>query len=229
MQKIFIFFLFLFLFSFTQEKTEQVQQQLPPGFVYLSDYFTGFKLDLRYASANNFVGKPIKGYQDKVCIVTESCAKQLKRLNKELEKYDLTILIYDAYRPQQAVNHFVRWAKNPLDTLTKEKFYPNIAKKDLFKKGFIASKSRHSSGSTVDLTLYSLKHGEILDMGSPYDFFGEKSFVNYQNLSKEQKYNRLFLQRIMQKYGFRSYPKEWWHFTLRNEPYRNHYFNFSVK
>jgi D-alanyl-D-alanine dipeptidase len=225
---IYIIILFFF-FSFTKKESFQVNKSLPPGFVYLSDYISDFKLDLCYATSYNFVGKPINGYKNKVCIVTKDCAIQLKKINEELKKYDLALLIYDAYRPQKAVNDFVKWAKNTNDTLMKSEFYPNIVKSDLFSKGFISSKSRHSSGSTVDLTLFSLKYNQVLDMGSPYDFFGEKSFVNHQNLNKTQKYNRLFLQQIMQKYNFRSYLKEWWHFTLKNEPYHNHYFNFDVK
>jgi len=229
MKKIYVLILFFSLFSFTTREVIIQKTNLPPGFVYLTDYIPDLKLDLRYASSHNFVGRPIAGYKKKVCIVTESCAKKLQKINKELKKYDLAILIYDAYRPQKAVNDFLLWARDLQDTLMKKEFYPYIPKKELFKRGFIASKSRHSSGSTVDLTLYSLKYNAVLDMGGTYDYFGVKSYVNYKKLNKEQQYNRQFLQKIMQKYGFRSYYKEWWHFTLRNEPYVNHYFNFDVE
>ncbi len=225
---LFLFVIFCF-FSFTGRKYIIIQRKLPPNFVYLKSYIPNLKLDLRYAKSNNFVGRKILGYEKEVCIVTKACAIQLQKLNEELKKYDLTILIYDAYRPQSAVYDFVLWARYTNDTLMKKKFYPNVPKNELFKRGFIATKSRHSSGSTVDITLYSLKYDEVLDMGGTYDFFGEKSFSNYNNITKEQKANRKFLQKIMEKYGFRPYPKEWWHYTLRNEPFKNHYFNFSVK
>jgi D-alanyl-D-alanine dipeptidase len=218
----------ILLFSFAEIKQKQYQRRLPPDFVYLKDYIPNLKLDLRYYESNNFVGRKILGYDKEVCIVTKECALQLKKVNEELKKYDLTILIYDAYRPQKAVYDFVIWARDPKDTLMKQTFYQNIPKKDLFKRGFIASKSRHSSGSTVDLTLYSLKYDEVLDMGATYDYFGAKSYTNYQNINKEQRSNRLFLLKIMQKYGFRSYFKEWWHFTLKNEPFKDHYFDFDV-
>ncbi len=223
MKKIFSFFLIFFIFSF------QIKDRvLPPNFVYLTDYIPDVKLDLRYASNNNFMGRPVSGYKKPVCIVTKPTAEKLKEINAELKKYNLSILIYDAYRPQKAVRNFVLWAKDEKDTLMKKAYYPKLSKKELFKKGYIASKSRHSSGSTVDLTLYSLKYKEPLDMGSPYDYFGKESWVDYTNLTKEQKYNRIFLLRMMQKYGFRSYQKEWWHFTLKKEPYRNHYFDFDI-
>lgn len=219
---------FLF-FSFIRIEQNNRSVNLPPNFVYLKDYIPDLKLDLRYSKSNNFVGRRILGYDKEECIVTKKCAIQLKKVNEELRKYDLTILIYDAYRPQKAVYDFVLWSRDSKDIIMKENFYPNIPKSELFKRGFIASKSRHSSGSTVDLTLYSLNRNEVLDMGSTYDFFGAKSYVSYTDLTKEQKANRLFLQKIMQKFGFRSYYKEWWHFTLREEPFKNHYFDFNVQ
>lgn len=229
MKKIYIILLFLSFLSFTTRNAVFQKTKLPPGFVYLTNYIPNLQLDLRYATSHNFVGRPIVGYKKKVCIVTKSCAERLQQVNEDLKKYDLTLLIYDAYRPQKAVNDFLLWARDTKDTLMKKEFYPKIPKKELFKRGFIASKSRHSSGSTVDVTLYSLKYNEVLDMGSSYDYFGVKSYVNYDKLDKEQKYNRKFLQKIMQRHGFRSYFKEWWHFTLRNEPYANHYFNFNIE
>jgi len=224
-----LYVLLFFIFSFTGKEGNKIKSKLPPKFVYLKNFIPDLKLDLRYAKSNNFVGRKILGYDKEVCIVTEDCAKQLVKVNDELKKYDLTILIYDAYRPQKAVYDFVIWSRDSNDTLMKRDYYPFIPKKDLFKRGFIATKSRHSSGSTVDMTLYSLKRNEPLDMGSSYDYFGVKSHINYQDLTKEQKLNRQLLQKLMNKYGFRSYFKEWWHFTLRNEPYKNHYFDFDVR
>ncbi|WP_435137877.1 M15 family metallopeptidase [Formosa sp. A9] len=203
--------------------------QLPNGFVYVKDIDSTIKLELRYCTANNFVGSPINGYHEAVGIVTLPTAKALKAVQAELKAKQLSIKIYDAYRPQDAVNHFMAWAKQVNDTIMKPYFYPDVNKKHLFRDGYIASKSRHSSGSTVDLTLVSLQTGEELDMGSPYDFFGMPSWVTYQNLTPVQKENRALLQEIMQKHGFRNYNKEWWHFTLKSEPFKNQYFNFPVE
>lgn len=205
------------------------KENLPKGFKYIKHEIPSIKMELKYVTKDNFVGTFVAGYYTNKGILTTQAVKALKKVQKELIKKDLSLIIYDAYRPQKAVNHFVRWAKSISDTLTKQKYYPNVAKKNLFKKGYIASHSRHSSGSTVDLSIISLKTGKALDMGSMYDYFGKKSWVNYTQLTKLQKKNRQLLQQVMLKHGFRNYPKEWWHFTLRYEPYRNQYFDFNVK
>ncbi len=137
--------------------------------------------------------------------------------------------LFDAYRPQQAVNHFVRWAKVLNDTLMKQSYYPDVPKSELFKRGYIASKSGHSRGSTVDLTLIDLDTGNELDMGSPYDFFGVQSHPFYKKITDKQRKNRMLLRRVMLKNGFKPYENEWWHFTLRDEPFPNQYFDFPVK
>lgn len=203
--------------------------QLPKDFVYVQDEIPSIQLELRYYSTNNFVGKQIDGYNKPVCILSKQAAKSLKNVQEELKKYNLSLKIYDAYRPQRAVDHFRSWARDLTDTINKQQFYPNVDKRNLFKLEYIATRSRHSSGSTVDVTLVDLKTGEELDMGTPYDFFGEESWVHYNNISTQQKANRMLLQTIMSKYGFRNYPKEWWHFTLRGEPFRNQYFDFVVE
>ncbi|QDO93993.1 M15 family metallopeptidase [Formosa sediminum] len=203
--------------------------QLPKGFVYVKDIVPNIVLDMRYCTDYNFVGMPIYGYHEAVCIATKETADALLAVQKELEPKNLSLKIFDSYRPQEAVNHFIAWAKNVNDTLMKPDFYPNVDKRYLFRDGYIASKSRHSSGSTVDLTIVNTLTGENLDMGSPFDFFGEPSWVAYSNLTAKQKENRMLLQRVMQKHGFRSYSKEWWHFTLREEPFKNQYFNFPVE
>ncbi|CDF78505.1 peptidase, M15D family, vanX D-ala-D-ala dipepti dase [Formosa agariphila KMM 3901] len=203
--------------------------QLPKGFVYLTDISPTIALEMRYCTDYNFVGTPIYGYHEAVCIVTKETANALHAVQQELATQNLSLKIYDSYRPQEAVNHFIDWAKHVNDTLMKPHFYPDVNKRYLFRDGYISSKSRHSSGSTVDLTIVNADTGETLDMGSPFDFFGEPSWVAYTKLSQEQKANRMLLQRVMQKHGFRSYSKEWWHFTLRNEPFKNQYFNFPVE
>ena len=150
-------------------------------------------------------------------------------VQEELQNKNLCLKVYDGYRPQQAVNHFVRWAKVWSDTINKSVFYPKVKKRNLFKAGYIASKSGHSRGSTIDLTIIDGNTGKPLDMGSPYDFFGQESWVNYADITKVQKENRQLLQTVMLKHGFRNYPKEWWHFTLRYEPFPKTYFNFPIE
>ncbi|MCF7560374.1 M15 family metallopeptidase [Sabulilitoribacter multivorans] len=203
--------------------------QLPEGFVYVKDIIPDLEVELRYNTSNNFVGKPITGYHSKRLILTVETAKALKLVHQDLQQQNLCLKVYDGYRPQQAVNHFVKWARDLNDTINKHIFYPKVKKRDLFKEGYIASKSGHSRGSTVDLTIIDGNTGKPLDMGSIYDFFGEQSWVDYEHITDKQKVNRHLLQAVMMKYGFRNYPKEWWHFTLRGEPFPDTYFNFPIK
>ena len=203
--------------------------KLPKGFVYVTDEIPTIALEMRYFGTNNFVGAKVDGYEAEKCILSKEATLALKKVQEELHKKGLGIKIYDAYRPKRAVDHFRKWARNLKDTLTKRQFYPDVAKKDLFKLEYIATKSRHSSGSTVDITIIDLKTEKELDMGSSYDFFGEISWVNYQELTKKQLENRQLLQSMMLQNGFRNYPQEWWHFTLRGEPFKNQYFDFLIK
>ena len=202
---------------------------IPDNFVYLNDIEPTIKSELRYATNNNFIGKPINGYNKNKIIVTLSTAKALQKIQKQLLLFNLSLKIYDAYRPQQSVNHFVSWAKDLKDTLMKKEYYPNIEKKELFKLGYIASKSGHSRGSTVDLTIIDLKTNKELDMGSSYDFFDKQSYPMYSKINKEQRSNRLLLRQLMTDNGFVPYPNEWWHFTLEKEPFPKTYFNFSIE
>ena len=204
-------------------------QNLADGFVYLSDIDSTIQSELRYLSNDNFIGKPIDGYKNNCIIVTKETANQLKKIQKKLLKEGLSLKIFDAYRPQQAVNHFVRWAKVLNDTLMKQEYYPDVQKSELFQLGYIASKSGHTRGSTVDLTIVNLKTKKELDMGSPYDFFGIQSHPFYKNITAKQKQNRLFLRKIMLENGFKPYDNEWWHFTLKKEPFPKTYFNFPVE
>ncbi|TDQ23776.1 M15 family metallopeptidase [Tenacibaculum caenipelagi] len=204
-------------------------QNLPKGFSYINDISPSIQKELRYCSNDNFIGSPVNGYEESVLIATTPTAKALKKVQDELTAKGLSLKIFDAYRPQTAVNHFVKWARVINDTLMKQQYYPEVNKRHLFKLGYIASKSGHSRGSTVDLTVVDLKTGKELDMGSPYDFFGISSHITYENLTEQQKKNRQLLQRVMRKHGFRPYINEWWHFTLRNEPFPKTYFDFPVK
>ncbi len=204
-------------------------QKLPKGFVYLLNIDKSIQSELRYLTHNNFIGKPIDGYLKDVIITTLPTAKALHRIQNKLRPFGLSLKIFDAYRPQQAVNHFVRWVKSLKDTVMKQQYYPNVQKKNLFKLGYIASKSGHTRGSTVDVTIVDLKTGEELNMGSPYDFFGISSHPKHKKINKTQRSNRLLLRRLMLENGFRPYKNEWWHFTLNNEPFKKTYFNFVVK
>ena len=204
-------------------------QNLADGFVYLSDIDNTIQSELRYLNNNNFIGKPIDGYKNNCIIITRETANQLKKIQQILLKKGLTLKIFDAYRPQQAVDHFVRWAKILNDTLMKQEYYPDIPKSKLFKLGYIASKSGHTRGSTIDLTIVNLKTKKELDMGSLYDFFGIQSHTFYKNITARQKRNRLFLRKIMLENGFKPYDNEWWHFTLKNEPFPKTYFNFPIE
>lgn len=203
-------------------------QKLPKGFVYLSDVDASIKKELRYLSTNNFIGTPIDGYVNNCVIISKETALALKKVQTKLTKKGLSLKIFDAYRPQQAVDHFVRWAKVLNDTLMKQQYYPKVLKSQLFNQGFIASKSGHTRGSTVDLTIINIKTGQELDMGSPYDFFGNESHPFYKNISKKQIENRMLLRKIMLENGFKPYDNEWWHFTLKNESFPKTYFNFPV-
>ena len=219
-------FLPIFLFLLI---SEVVSQHKPEDFVYLLDLEPSIKIELRYFSNNNFIGQPIDGYHRSTIIVSKPTALALQKVQNDLEKKGLGLKIFDAYRPQQAVNHFVRWAKVLNDTLMKQSYYPDVPKSELFKRGYIASKSGHSRGSTVDLTLIDLDTGNELDMASPYDFFGVESHPFYKKITNEQRKNRMLLRRVMLKNGFKPYENEWWHFTLRDEPFPNQYFDFPVK
>lgn len=202
---------------------------LPDGFVYFDEISPQTHIDLRYLNSNNFLGRPVNGYFVNRAILTQSAAETLLKVQDELSMYGLGLLVYDAYRPQRAVDDFVSWAGDQKDTKVKPNYYPNVDKSLLLKDGYIAEKSGHSHGSTVDLTLVSIADNKPLDMGTHFDFFGPESWPNYPNLLSQQKANRLLLRLIMTKYGFKTYPQEWWHFTLENEPYPNTFFDFEVK
>ncbi len=204
-------------------------QKIPRGFVILSNIDDTIQSELRYLGTNNFIGTPIDGYYKNCVIVTKETAFALKKVQQILLKKGLSLKIFDAYRPQQSVDHFVRWGKVLNDTLMKKKYYPDVPKSKLFEQGYIALKSGHSRGSTVDLTIVQRASDKELDMGSIYDFFGEESHPSHKKINTHQQKNRLYLREIMLKNGFKPYEKEWWHFTLKKEPFPKTYFNFPVK
>ena len=198
------------------------------NFVHLKDAIPNIKYEIRYAGKNNFLGRPVKGYESAEALMTKEAAATLKKVQTDLNTQGFGLKVFDAYRPQRAVNDFIAWAKIPGDTLTKRQFYPDLPKNRLFELGYIASRSGHSRGSTIDLTVIDLKTGKEIDMGGPYDFFGEISHHDYTKISSQQKENRLLLRNAMEKHGFNAYEKEWWHYTLKNEPYPETYFDFPV-
>ena len=200
----------------------------PSGFVLLSDYVPGIIQEIRYFSTYNFIGERIDGYEEPCALLTKEAARALKSVANEMAVRGLRLKIFDAYRPACAVKHFVLWGIEDQDVRMKPYFYPDLEKQELFIKGYIAKLSSHSRGSTVDLTLLDMQTGRELDMGSPFDFFGEISHPDYRGITDEQFASRMILQRVMVRNGLRPLDCEWWHFTLENEPYPNTYFEFPV-
>jgi D-alanyl-D-alanine dipeptidase len=209
-----------------------ISKHLPRRFVYLQKKIHHIAVDLRYFSSNNFVGDTINGYLANHCIITRKAAYALKKVEKELNQKHLGLKIFDAYRPQQAVDHFVQWAEDHTDTTNKTQYYPKVAKNRLFQEGYISARSGHSRGSTVDLTIIYLRgnqQGTELDMGTSWDYFSPRSWPSSNAVSAPQKENRMLLQRIMVKNGFKPIDEEWWHFTLHDEPFPETYFNFIIR
>ena len=198
------------------------------GFVSIGDVIPDVLLDIRYYSSFNFIGERIDGYEEPVALLTREAAKALKAVSDEAMEQGFRLKIFDAYRPQKGVDHFMRWAKDPADIRMKRYFYPDLEKKDIIPRHYIAEHSGHSRGSTVDLTLFDMATQRDLDMGGTFDFFGEKSHPDYAGVSGEQHENRMLLQRLMVKHGFCPLDSEWWHFTLGNEPWPDTYFTFPV-
>ena len=199
------------------------------GFVVLTDVVPEVETEMRYYTLYNFVGDRICGYEEPVAFVTKETAAALQRVVAELAPLGYTLKVFDAYRPQMAVDHFVRWASDHKDVRMKWYFYPEEEKETLFAHGYISARSGHSRGSTVDLTLYDIQNDCDVDMGGTFDYFGYCSHADYPHLTEQQKKNRQLLQQVMRKCGFRGINTEWWHFTLQNEPYPDRYFNFPVR
>ena len=198
-------------------------------FVSVTDIIPDALLDVRYYSTSNFIGERVDGYEQPIVLLTKEAAAALARVNADMRAQSLRLVIYDGYRPQRAVDHFVRWAEDVADTRMKHVFYPEVEKADLFERGFIARRSGHSRGSTVDLTLLDENTGMLIDMGGPFDFFGELSHPDYAGVTAAQHANRMLLRETMLKHGFKPLDTEWWHFTLVNEPYPDTYFDFPVR
>lgn len=225
---------------------------LPENFVYLKDIDSSIVQDIRYAGDHNFIGRPIQGYQSATCILTLPTAQALHKVQTELRKVGLSLKVYDCYRPQMAVNDFIQWSQQP-DQQMKAEFYPRVNKNDFFKLGYVAEKSGHSRGSTVDLTIVALPvqpsaqyqpgqklvacyapYGQrfkdnSIDMGTGYDCMDLYAHSDNRQISQAAYQHRLLLRHIMIRYGFVPYAEEWWHFTYKKELFPNRYFNFPVK
>ena len=211
--------------------TFSLAQELPENFVLIKDFVPSISVEMRYGTNNNFTGKPIPGYGSRQAVITITTASALKKVQKELNKLGLGLKIFDAYRPQKAVDYFIKWSDQPSDTIMKNKYYPNLKKENLFDLGYIALKSGHTRGSTVDVTLLYVsgpEKGKEVDMGSVWDLFGVRSGYAYEAVSNSQKENRKLLRKLMITHEFLPYDKEWWHFSLNNEPYPDTYFDFIV-
>ena len=199
------------------------------GFVSVGEALPDVLLDIRYYSSFNFVGERIDGYEEPLAFLTREAARALKAVSDDAVKLGLRLKVFDAYRPQKAVDRFMRWADNPADTRMKKYFYPGLDKKDVIPGGYLAVHSGHSRGSTVDLTLFDMASQRDLDMGGTFDFFGELSHPDHAGVTAAQHENRMLLQRLMTGHGFRPLSTEWWHFSLENEPWPDTYFTFPVR
>lgn len=225
----------------TIEESDEYDTTGISGFVNLADVVPDVILEIRYFSTYNFVGRRIDGYLQPTALLSRRAADSLKAVSNDLAKQGYRLKIFDAYRPQMAVDHFARWGKTLDDTLMRQYFYPRVNKRYLFSLGYISHHSGHSRGSTVDLTLFDMAKGKEVDMGGTFDWFGSESHTSCggdaatgtyrknDTITYEQFQNRMILRRAMVRHGFRPYENEWWHFTLRGEPYPNTYFKFPVR
>ncbi len=203
-------------------------QERPAAFVDAAATVPGLIVDMRYAGSHNFVGRPIDGYETPRCLLTQAAAAALADVARDLAPRGLHLKVFDCYRPTRAVANFVHWAHDLNDVAGKAEFYPDVDKRTLFRDGYIAARSGHSRGSTLDLTL-ARADGRELDMGTPFDFFSPKSWTADPSISAEAKGNRAMLAAAMRRRGFRPYAKEWWHFSLSHEPFPDTYFDFPVR
>ncbi len=198
------------------------------GFVLLSDHVPDIVQEIRYFSTYNFIGDRIDGYEEPCAILTTEAARALKGVSRELNVQGYRLKVFDAYRPAGAVKQFVLWGIEDTDIRMKPYFYPDLEKTALFETGYIATRSTHSRGSAVDLTLLDMATGKEADMGSPFDFFSEVSHPDYPGVTEEQHENRMILRNAMIRGGFVPLECEWWHFSLKDEPFPDTYFEFPV-
>ncbi len=211
-------------------KAKEAPEENFDDFVDLADFLPDAILEIRYHTSYNFVGVPIDGYEQPTALLTREAAEALRAVSDDVIAQGYRLKIYDAYRPQCAVDHFVRWAADIPDTLMRRYFYPDVDKSVLFEQEYIMEKSGHTRGSTVDLTLFDMTTEKEVDMGGTFDWFGIESHPDYTaTLTPEQYANRMILRDAMVRHGFKTLDSEWWHFTLKDEPYPDTYFTFPVR
>lgn len=198
------------------------------GFVFLDEVLHGVRWDAKYATWDNFTGKPVDGYEVNRIVGTHALALALLEVQEQAAGLGYGLLLWDGYRPKRAVECFLRWSEQPEDNLTKERYYPNLERTEMFAKGYIASQSSHSRGSAIDLTLYRLDTGELVSTGSSFDFMDKRSHHAAKEITSMEAQNRRLLRTIMENNGFEPYSFEWWHYVLRSEPYPNSYFDFPI-
>jgi len=234
--------------SCTENKKAVCPTEDNSQFVTLTDVVPDAILEIRYFGTYNFVGERVDGYQEPTALLTKIAADSLRAVSDDVKAQGYRLKIYDAYRPQMAVDHFVRWASNVSDTLMKDFFYPDLDKSVLFDQEYIMAKSGHTRGSTVDLTLFDMKSEKELDMGGTFDWFGPESHPDFcgnpetgeftgdnhkspvqRSITEEQFQHRMILRQAMMRHGFKPMTTEWWHFTLSDEPFPDTYFTFPVK
>ncbi|MFJ4671494.1 D-Ala-D-Ala dipeptidase VanX [Kitasatospora purpeofusca] len=198
------------------------------GFVYVDEAVPGIRWDAKYATWDNFTGKPVDGYLVNRVVGTKALCAALERVRERAEALGFGLLLWDGYRPQRAVDRFLDWSRQPEDGRTKARHYPNIGRAEMFEQGYVAARSGHSRGSTVDLTLFHLTTGELAAMGGDHDLMDPVSHHGARGITSVEAGNREHLRSIMETCGFHSYAYEWWHYTLADEPYPETYFDFPV-
>jgi D-alanyl-D-alanine dipeptidase len=196
--------------------------------VFVDEHVPGIRWDAKYATWDNFTGKPVDGYQANRIVGTRALCAALCRARDHAATLGLGLLLWDGYRPQRAVDQFVRWASEPEDDRTKRRHYPNIDRAAMFNQGYVARRSGHTRGSTVDLTLYHLATGELVPMGGGHDLMDPVSHHGARGIARVEERNRRTLRSIMERAGFRPYETEWWHYTLQDEPFPDTYFDWPI-
>lgn len=199
-----------------------------PDFVFIDEFVPGIRWDAKYATWDNFTGKPVDGYLANRIVGTRALCDALAQAQQQAESLGFGLLLWDGYRPQRAVDCFLRWSREPEDGRTKQRHYPNIERAEMIEKGYVAARSGHSRGSTVDLTLYHLETGELACMGGGHDFMDPISHHGAAGITRGETRHRHSLCTIMESSGFNRYDYEWWHYTMRNEPYPDTYFDFPI-
>jgi D-alanyl-D-alanine dipeptidase len=197
-------------------------------FVYIDQAVPAIRWDAKYATWDNFTGKPVDGYLANRIVGTKALSSALEKAQEKAESLGFGLLLWDGYRPQRAVDNFLRWSRQPEDGRTKQRHYPDLNRAEMFEKGYVAAKSGHSRGSTVDLTIYHLATGELAAMGGDHDLMGTISHHGADGITPVEASNRESLCSIMESCGFSRYDNEWWHYSLKDEPYPDTYFDFPI-